>query len=159
MGRNEDTGGRSRAAAYVRDLLRDKGIGVVELSTMAHLNKNTVSAFLAGTRWPNTATLDQIEDALKLGRGTLEAIASGEAVSTVQNEGSQPSAVGSTLALNTLKVRTAALGVEFEVAYTDAADRERALMDVSKALAAIMREGSQQGGDSAQVSLLGDGGD
>jgi transcriptional regulator with XRE-family HTH domain len=158
MGRNEDNGGRGRAAAYVRDLLRDKGIGVVELATMAHLNKNTVSAFLSGTRWPNTATLDQIEDALKLGRGTLEAIAGGEVVGTVQNEGSQPSAASSTLALNTLKVRTAALGVEFEVAFTDAADRERALMDVSKALAAIVRE-TATGGDSAPVSLLGDGGD
>ncbi len=158
MGRSEDNGGRTRAAAYVRDLLRDKGIGVVELATMAHLNKNTVSSFLSGSRWPNTATLDQIEDALKLGRGTLEAIAGGEVVSTVQNEGSQPSVPTSTLALNTLKVRTAALGVEFEVAFADAEDRERALMDVSKALAAIVR-GTSTGGDSAPVSLLSDGGD
>lgn len=68
---------QQRAAQYVAQQLsrqrRDKTWLVVE----ADLDPGTVTDFLAGTRWPREATRSAIEDALRLERGRIEAVAKG----------------------------------------------------------------------------------
>lgn len=63
---------------------------------------------------------------------------------------------GATVVVNVVRAKAAAVGVEFEATYTDADDRERALQDITKALAAIVRSGEIRGSDSAQDLLESD---
>lgn len=68
------------------------------------------------------------------------------------------SVVPATVVVNVVRARAAAVGVEFEATYTDADDRERALSDITKALAAIVRTGELGSSDSAEHSPKSDDG-
>lgn len=65
----EETKAAARTAA--KAAMARKGWNQVALSRQAKIDPNTVSSFLAGSRWPTIATLGKIETALELTPGTL----------------------------------------------------------------------------------------
>lgn len=72
-----DEAGRERAARYAVERLARHGWSPAELAMRAGVDPGTVRDFLNGERWPQQKSRTAIENALDLGRGTLELVARG----------------------------------------------------------------------------------
>lgn len=64
--------GKATARAAVRQKMA--GRTIEQVADLANIDPQTFGDFLAGRRWPRLKTLNKIEDALELTRGTLAAI-------------------------------------------------------------------------------------
>lgn len=74
--------GKATARAAVRQKMA--GRTIEQVADLANIDPQTFGDFLAGRRWPRLKTLNKIEDALELTRGTLAAIGEdGDAVQMV----------------------------------------------------------------------------
>lgn len=68
-----------RAARYIDAAMGTKGWNRIDLAREAGVDGGTVTDFLDGNRWPQTATRAKIETALGLDIGDISAAAEGEA--------------------------------------------------------------------------------
>ena len=73
--------GKAAARAAVRQKMA--GRTIEQVADLAKLDPQTFGDFLAGRRWPRLKTLNKIEDALGLTRGTLAATGEEDAVQMV----------------------------------------------------------------------------
>lgn len=67
----------ARAAAAVEAAMAARGWNVRDLANRASIDAATAGDFLAGTRWPRTATRGRIESALGWAPGTISQVAAG----------------------------------------------------------------------------------
>lgn len=153
MGRQTDERARQRVAAFVREQMRARNIKHRnDLAELAGLNPTTVGTLLNGKRRATTDTTDAVEDALGLARGELQAMydedQSSQPVGAGLSQSSEAPASVEQTERNVVKVSAQAIGWELSATFTDAADRVRALEDISRAWAAMMG-GPGTGGDSS----------
>lgn len=72
-----DEAGRQRAARYTAERMARRGWGPGQLALHAGVDQSTIRTFVNGESWPWATKRAAIEDALGLGRGTLELVARG----------------------------------------------------------------------------------
>lgn len=70
---------KQRAANYVLVQMSQRGWDQGDLALRSALDPATVRTFLRGETWPQSKKRRAIEDALEVGRGTLELVARGVA--------------------------------------------------------------------------------
>lgn len=69
---------RARTAAYVKARRGQLGLkSQQQLAKLAGVNLNTINTLETGNRWPQAATLAQVEQALGLRSGSLQAVHDG----------------------------------------------------------------------------------
>ena len=72
--------GRDAARQAVKAQMADRGWNPTDLSRLAKVDVDTITAFIDGPRWPKIGTQGKIERALGWAPGTISAIAASGAV-------------------------------------------------------------------------------